>query len=64
MPRRAHNRNDIDTLALAVQNRDELAECVATSEAGPLPAELMARVDQAVNIASGSRSPRHCAAPP
>jgi hypothetical protein len=49
MPRQAHNRNDIDTLALAVQNREELAECVATAEAGPLPAELMARVNQAVN---------------
>jgi len=49
MPRQAHNRNDIDTLALAVQNREELAECVATAEGGPLPAELMARVNQAVN---------------
>jgi hypothetical protein len=32
-----------------VKNREELAECVAAAEAGPLPAELMVRVDQAVN---------------
>jgi hypothetical protein len=36
-------------LVLAVQNREELAERVAAAEAGPRPAELMARVDQAVN---------------
>jgi aryl-alcohol dehydrogenase-like predicted oxidoreductase len=39
---------DIDTLVLGVKNRRELAECVAAGEAGPLPLELMARVDQAV----------------
>jgi aryl-alcohol dehydrogenase-like predicted oxidoreductase len=39
---------DIDTLVLGVKNRRELAECVAAAEAGPLPLELMARVDQAV----------------
>jgi aryl-alcohol dehydrogenase-like predicted oxidoreductase len=36
---------DIDTLVLGVKNRQELAECVAAAEAGPLPGELMARVD-------------------
>jgi aryl-alcohol dehydrogenase-like predicted oxidoreductase len=40
---------DIDTLVLGVKNRQELAECVAAAEAGPLPPELVARVDQAVN---------------
>ena len=40
---------DIDTLVLGVKNRQELAECVAAAEAGPLPPELMARVDQTVN---------------
>jgi aryl-alcohol dehydrogenase-like predicted oxidoreductase len=35
----------IDTLVLGVKNRQELAECVAAAKAGPLPAELMARVD-------------------
>ena len=39
---------DIDTLVLGVKNRLELAECVAAAEAGPLPAELMARIDGAV----------------
>ena len=39
---------DIDTLVLGVKNRRELAECVAAAEAGPLPAELIARIDAAV----------------
>jgi hypothetical protein len=39
---------DIDTLVLGVKNQQELAECVAAAEAGPLPAELMARIDEAV----------------
>ena len=40
---------DIDTLVLGVKNRRELAECVAAAEAGPLPPELLARIDQTVN---------------
>ena len=43
---------DIDTLVLGVKNRQELAECVAGAEAGPLPPELMARIDQTVNRAT------------
>jgi aryl-alcohol dehydrogenase-like predicted oxidoreductase len=39
---------DIDTLVLGVKNRQELAECVAAAEAGPLPPELMARIDATV----------------
>jgi aryl-alcohol dehydrogenase-like predicted oxidoreductase len=39
---------DIDTLVLGVKNRRELAACVSAAEAGPLPAELTARVDQSV----------------
>jgi len=39
---------DIDTLVLGVKNRRELAECVAAADAGPLPPELMARIDQTV----------------
>jgi aryl-alcohol dehydrogenase-like predicted oxidoreductase len=39
---------DIDTLVLGVKNRQELGECVAAAEAGPLPAELIARVDASV----------------
>jgi aryl-alcohol dehydrogenase-like predicted oxidoreductase len=38
----------IDTLALGVKNRQELAECVAAAEAGPLSAELIARIDASV----------------
>src|SRR5580692_10290446 len=40
---------DIDTLVLGVKNRQELAECVAAAEAGPLPPELLARIDQTAN---------------
>jgi aryl-alcohol dehydrogenase-like predicted oxidoreductase len=39
----------VDTLVLGVKNRSELAECVAAAKAGPLPADLIARVDQAVD---------------
>jgi aryl-alcohol dehydrogenase-like predicted oxidoreductase len=39
---------DIDTLVLGVKNRQELAECVAAAEAGPLPPELLARIDERV----------------
>jgi aryl-alcohol dehydrogenase-like predicted oxidoreductase len=35
----------IDTLVLGVKNRQELAACVAAAEAGPLPADLVARID-------------------
>jgi aryl-alcohol dehydrogenase-like predicted oxidoreductase len=40
---------DIDTLVLGVKNRQELLECVAAAEAGPLPPELLARIDQTVD---------------
>jgi aryl-alcohol dehydrogenase-like predicted oxidoreductase len=40
---------DIDTLVLGVKNREELAECVAAADAGPLPPELVARVDKTVS---------------
>ena len=39
---------DIDTQVLGVKNR---AECVAAAETGPLPADLMARIDGAVKAA-------------
>lgn len=39
---------DIDTLVLGVKNRAELAGCIAAAEAGPLPADLMARIDATV----------------
>jgi aryl-alcohol dehydrogenase-like predicted oxidoreductase len=39
----------VDTVVLGVKNRTELAECVAASEAGPLPADVIARVDQSVH---------------
>jgi aryl-alcohol dehydrogenase-like predicted oxidoreductase len=38
----------VDTVVLGVKNRAELAECVAAAEAGPLPADLGARIDQSV----------------
>ena len=39
---------DVDTLVLGVKNRQELAECVAAADAGPLPPELVARVGEVV----------------
>jgi aryl-alcohol dehydrogenase-like predicted oxidoreductase len=36
---------DIDTLVLGVKNPQELTECVAAAELGPLAPELMARID-------------------
>ena len=40
---------DIDTLVLGVKNREELAECVAAAEAGPLPADLIGRIEGSVD---------------
>ena len=42
----------VDTLVLGVKNRTELAECVAGAEAGPLSAEITARIDQSVDRAA------------
>ena len=39
----------VDTVVLGVKNRAELAECVAAAAAGPLPADLLARVDRSVD---------------
>ena len=39
----------VDTLVLGVKNRTELAECVAAAEAGPLPPDQMALVNQSVD---------------
>lgn len=42
---------DIDTLVLGVKNRQELRECVEAAEAGPLPADLMKRIDDTMREA-------------
>jgi aryl-alcohol dehydrogenase-like predicted oxidoreductase len=47
---------DIDTLVLGVKNRQELAECVEAATSGPLPAQLLARIDGSVNGARGGLS--------
>jgi aryl-alcohol dehydrogenase-like predicted oxidoreductase len=39
----------VDTVVLGVKNRRELTECVVAAEAGPLPADLLARVDRSVD---------------
>jgi aryl-alcohol dehydrogenase-like predicted oxidoreductase len=39
---------DVDTLVLGVKNRQELAECVAAADAGPLPAGLMRKIGASV----------------
>ena len=38
----------VDTVVLGVKNRTELAECLAAESDGPLPPDLMRRVDAAV----------------
>jgi len=35
----------VDTVVLGVKNRSELADCVAAEAAGPLPADLIERID-------------------
>ena len=42
---------DIDTLVLGVKNRRELAECIEAAEAGPLPPDMVARIDRTVDRA-------------
>ncbi|HEY1301391.1 MAG TPA: aldo/keto reductase [Stellaceae bacterium] len=42
----------VDTLVLGVKNRRELAECVAAAEAGPLPTDLVHRIDDTVDRAA------------
>ena len=41
----------VSTVVLGVKNRQELAECVAAAEAGPLPPDLIARIDRSVAVA-------------
>lgn len=43
---------EIDTLVLGIKNRQELEECVAAAESGPLSAELLARIDRSVGRAN------------
>ena len=43
----------VDTVVLGVKNRVELAECVAAAEAGQLPADQLARIDESVDRTSG-----------
>jgi aryl-alcohol dehydrogenase-like predicted oxidoreductase len=43
---------EVDTVVLGVKNRIELGECLAAAEAGPLPADLVARVDLSVDRAT------------
>jgi aryl-alcohol dehydrogenase-like predicted oxidoreductase len=42
----------VDTVVLGIKNRNELAECVAAAQAGPLPSDLVARVDRSVDRAA------------
>ena len=39
----------VDTVVLGVKNRAELAECVTAAEPGPLPPDLVARIDHSVD---------------
>jgi aryl-alcohol dehydrogenase-like predicted oxidoreductase len=42
----------VDTVVLGVKNRRELDECIAAAEAGQLPPDLLARIDQSVDRAA------------
>ncbi|MEQ9640795.1 MAG: aldo/keto reductase [Alphaproteobacteria bacterium] len=46
--RYALSMDGIATVVLGVKNRAELADCVAAAEAGPLPADTIARIDASV----------------
>jgi aryl-alcohol dehydrogenase-like predicted oxidoreductase len=46
--RYALSMQNVSTVVLGVKNRDELYECLAAAEAGPLPAEIIAQVDATV----------------
>ena len=39
----------VDTLVLGVKNREELEQCLLAESLGPMEAELMARIDEAVS---------------
>ena len=43
--RYALSMQGVDTVVLGVKNREELLQCVAAAEAGPLSADVMARVE-------------------
>jgi aryl-alcohol dehydrogenase-like predicted oxidoreductase len=44
--RYALSMSGVDTVVLGVKNRAELAECVRAAEAGPLPADVIALIDE------------------
>lgn len=52
--RYAMSMDGVDTVVLGVKNRTELAECLAAAEAGPLPADVMERVDEVMSPRSAS----------
>jgi aryl-alcohol dehydrogenase-like predicted oxidoreductase len=39
----------VDTVVLGVKNRTELAECITAAEAGPMPADVIARIERSVD---------------
>jgi aryl-alcohol dehydrogenase-like predicted oxidoreductase len=45
----------VDTVVLGVKNRAELRECLAAAEKGPLPTELVERIDARVSGPNGGR---------
>lgn len=50
---------DIDTLVLGVKNRQELAECVAAANAGPLDAALIERINASVRDVTDAARAEH-----
>jgi aryl-alcohol dehydrogenase-like predicted oxidoreductase len=45
----------VDTVILGVKDRDELRECLAAEAAGPLPSDVVARIDEAAHAGLGTR---------
>ena len=51
--RYALSLSGVDTVVLGVKNRTELAECVTAAERGPLPAEVIAKLDETMGKMRG-----------
>ena len=46
---------DVDTVVLGIKNRQELAAAVAAANRGPLPVDVMTRIDAATGPSDADR---------
>lgn len=56
--RYAMSMDGVDTVVLGIKNRSELVECVRAAELGPLSADEMARIDEAMAPIRTAADPR------